>query len=69
MTGANIFMIYANAAGNNVTLSPRYGSGNRQPQSDTTAEVTLLGGSGISNGVMTANIRCKSSHTVSESTY
>jgi hypothetical protein len=51
-------MIYLNAAGDNVTLSPRLGTGNRQPQSDTTTAVTLLGGSGVSNGVMTANIRC-----------
>jgi len=60
MTGANIFVIYANAAGTNVTLSPRLGSGHKQPASDTTANVTLLGGSGISSdGKMTANIRCE----------
>ncbi|KUJ19843.1 CBD9-like protein [Mollisia scopiformis] len=63
MTGANIFMIYANSAGDNVTLSPRLGSGNRQPESDTTTDVTLLGGSGISNGVMTANVRCSNCNT------
>jgi len=59
MTGANIFVIYADAAGTNVTLSPRLGAGHKQPDSDTTADVTLLGGSGISSdGTMTANIRC-----------
>lgn len=57
-------MIYANAAGDNVTLSPRLGTGNKQPQSDTTTDVTLLGGSGISNGVMTANVKCKLPHIV-----
>jgi hypothetical protein len=59
MSGANIFMIYADAAGTNVTLSPRLGTGNQQPNSDTTAEATLLDGSGISNNMMVANVRCK----------
>jgi hypothetical protein len=58
MTGSNIFMIYANAAGTNVTLSPRLGTGNSQPSADTAAEVTLLSGSGISNNMMVANVRC-----------
>lgn len=59
MAGANIFIVYADAAGTNVTLSPRLGTGEVQPKSDTTAEVTLLGGSGITDGVMIANVRCK----------
>jgi len=60
MKGANIFMIYANAEGTNVTLSPRLGTGNQQPSADTSAEVTLLDGSGISNSMMVANVRCRS---------
>ena len=60
MKGSNIFMIYSNAAGDNVTLSPRLGTGNNQPNVDTTADVTLLSGSGIANGVMTANVKCVS---------
>ena len=59
MKGSNIFMIYADAAGTNVTLSPRLGTGNSQPSADTTAEVTLLDGSGISNSMMVANVRCR----------
>lgn len=39
------------------------GTGNQQPKSDTTTDVTLLGGSGISNGVMTANVKCKCLHS------
>jgi len=58
MTGSNIFIIYADSSGKNVTLSPRLGKGNFQPQMDTDAKVTLLDGSGIANGVMTANVRC-----------
>jgi hypothetical protein len=60
MKGANIFVMYADASGSNVTLSPRLGVGHVEPESDTTANVTLLDGSGISNGIMTANVKCKS---------
>ncbi len=62
MTNANIFMVYADSAGTNVTLSPRLGVGHKTPTPDTTAEVTLLSGSGISNNVMTANVRCRINH-------
>ncbi|TID24384.1 iron reductase domain protein [Venturia nashicola] len=58
MSGSKMFIIYANAAGTNVTLSPRKGSGHSQPSFDSSAQVTLVEGSGISNGVMTANIKC-----------
>lgn len=58
MAGANIFVIYSDASGKNVTLSPRLGKGYVQPLYDTDAKVTLLGGSGIANGMMTANVRC-----------
>jgi len=58
MMGANIFVVYANAAGNNVTLSPRNGIGEKPPTTDSMANVTLLDGSGISNGTMKANVRC-----------
>jgi hypothetical protein len=58
MAGANIFMIYADVSGTNVTLSPRLGTGEQQPHSDNTAEVTLLDGSGIYNDMMVANVLC-----------
>lgn len=60
MSGANIFIMYANSDGSNVTLSPRLGSGHVQPTASTASTVTLLAGSGISGGVMTANVLCKS---------
>ena len=63
MAGANIFIIYSDASGTNITLSPRLGKGNFQPNYDSQAQVSLLGGSGIANGVMTANVRCKSTNT------
>jgi len=59
MSGSNIFVIYADAAGTNVTLSPRLGTGEQEPMSDNTAMVTLLSGSMISDGMMVANVKCK----------
>lgn len=58
MAGSNIFVIYADTSGTNVTLSPRLGTGEVMPMMDKTANVSLLGGSGIARGMMTANIMC-----------
>ena len=58
MAGSNIFIVYADAARTNVTLSPRLGTGDVEPLLDTSAQVELLAGSGIANGLMTANVRC-----------
>ena len=60
MAGANIFIMYADASGSNVTLSPRLGTGEVEPDYDTEAQVFLLEGSGVANNVMTANVRCTS---------
>ena len=61
MAGSNIFVIYTDASGTNVTLSPRLGKGEVQPLYDNGTQAFLLEGSGIANGNMTANVRCKSS--------
>ena len=58
MANSNIFVIYTSASGDNVTLSPRTGKGHVMPRADSQAKVTLLEGSGVQNGEMTANIRC-----------
>ena len=58
MAGSNIFVAYASASGRNVTLSPRVGRGYVQPRFDSTAQVSLLEGSGIADGRMTVNVRC-----------
>ena len=58
MEGANIFIVYADSSGTNVTLSPRLGKGEVQPLLNSAAQVYLLDGSGIANGSMTANVRC-----------
>lgn len=58
MSGANIFVVYT--AGNDVTVSPRLGKGHVQPLYNKDAKVSVLGGSGNQNGVITANVRCDS---------
>ncbi|KAK4541735.1 hypothetical protein LTR36_007444 [Oleoguttula mirabilis] len=58
MAGSNIFVMYTSSSGTNVTVSPRLGIGHVQPQHDTDAHITVLQGSGVSNGRMTANVRC-----------
>jgi hypothetical protein len=58
MGGSNMFVVYTSKDGNNVTLSPRTASGNVMPTSNNAAQVTLLEGSGVSNNVMTANVKC-----------
>ena len=60
MSGANFFIVYASSGGTNVTLSPRSAAGgHNMPTYNSAAQVTLLEGSGIKDGVMTANIKCK----------
>ena len=60
MTGANMFVMYSSGS-NNITLSPRLGKGEFEPDVNRASQVTLLEGTGISSeGVMTANIRCDS---------
>jgi hypothetical protein len=60
MQGANIFVVYASADGNNITVSPRLGVEHVEPLHNPKAQISVLDGSGISNGVITANIRCDS---------
>ncbi|KAK5045579.1 hypothetical protein LTR84_009197 [Exophiala bonariae] len=58
MSTANMFVMYSSSDGQNVTLSPRTTSGHVMPTYNEGANVSLLEGSGISNGRMTANVRC-----------
>ncbi|OJJ46673.1 hypothetical protein ASPZODRAFT_152120 [Penicilliopsis zonata CBS 506.65] len=57
MTHGNLFIVYS-ASADNVTLSTRKALGHYEPVYDSEVEATLLDGSGIVDGVMTANIRC-----------
>lgn len=58
MKGSNIFVIYSSKDGKNITLSPRLGTGYVEPVYTANSKVTLLDGSGIADGLMTANVRC-----------
>ncbi|KAH7038995.1 hypothetical protein B0J12DRAFT_606530 [Macrophomina phaseolina] len=58
MSGSHIFVMYTSTDGNNVTVSPRLGTGHNLPQFNSDTQITLLEGSGVSNGQMTANVRC-----------
>ena len=69
MAGSNMFIMYANAKGDNVTISPRLGLGEFEPDFNSNAKVTLLAGSGIKDGMMTANVKCKSSLDISNYTF
>ena len=59
MAGANMFLIYADGAGN-VTVSPRSGLGHVEPQENADADVEVLAGTGVESGAMVANFRCGS---------
>ncbi|KAF7182818.1 hypothetical protein CNMCM7691_002479 [Aspergillus felis] len=58
MQGANIFVVYATQ--NHITVSPRLGVEHVEPLFNPQAQLSILNGSGISNGIITANIRCDS---------
>ncbi|KAF7597148.1 hypothetical protein BBP40_009486 [Aspergillus hancockii] len=58
MAGANMFVVYASSSSTNVTVSPRTAVGHVPPSYDPNSCITLLPGSGIKDGAMTANIRC-----------
>lgn len=66
MAGSKMLIIYSNANGQNVTLSGRSASGHSMPTEDDSVKATLLEGSGIVNGKMVANIRCKLLNRVCE---
>lgn len=57
MSGSNIFVVYQDGSGN-VTVSTRSGTGRTMPRFQSDTQIQLLAGSGVSNGVMTANVVC-----------
>ncbi|KAJ5753366.1 Alpha/beta hydrolase fold-3 [Penicillium nucicola] len=58
MEGANIFVAYT--SGDKVTVSPRSGIAEVEPLYNKDARIAMLNGSGVHDGVITANIRCDS---------
>lgn len=63
MAGSNIFVLYTDASGFNITVSPRFGTGHVEPQHDTSTKIAVLEGSGVSNGIIVANVRCSNCAT------
>ncbi|KAH0602266.1 uncharacterized protein H6S33_009876 [Morchella sextelata] len=57
MKGALMFVIYSDGNGG-VTASARLGLGEFEPEFEESIQYELLDGSGVANGIMTANIRC-----------
>ncbi|KAF9879927.1 integral membrane protein [Colletotrichum karsti] len=58
MSNSNMFIMYTDGAGN-VTISPRTARGHNMPTvSQNGANLSLLGGSGIVDGKMVANVLC-----------
>jgi len=60
MLDSNMFIIYTDSSGSNVTVSPRLGSGYEEPKYTSDTKISILDGTGVSNGVMTANFKCSS---------
>jgi hypothetical protein len=58
MFNALVFMVYADAAGNNVTLSPRLSYNHVEPSYSADIDVALLPGTGVSDDRMLANAVC-----------
>ncbi|KAF4545850.1 Integral membrane protein [Lasiodiplodia theobromae] len=67
MTGSRLFVMYTSADGSNVTVSPRLGTGYNLPQFDNATQLSVLEGSGVTDGTMTANIRCTNCQNWSDS--
>ncbi|KPI41181.1 uncharacterized protein AB675_7981 [Cyphellophora attinorum] len=60
MRGSSMLVVYADG-NNNVTVSPRTGTGHVEPNVDSSARITVLDGSRVnSDGSLVANIRCDS---------
>ncbi|KAL2834343.1 hypothetical protein BDW59DRAFT_156282 [Aspergillus cavernicola] len=57
METGNLFIVYS-APHENITLSPRRAIGPTEPVYDPEIQASLLDGSDIRDGIMTANVRC-----------
>lgn len=58
MHGSSMFVVYTSS--DIVTLSPRAGKGHYEPLYDRHTQASLINGSGVHDGVITANVRCDS---------
>lgn len=60
MKHSNMFIVYTSKGNKNVTVSPRMGKGHFLPLYNPHANISILEGSGVHDGALTANIRCDS---------
>jgi hypothetical protein len=58
MDNSLIFMAYSDTTGKNITLSPRLSYNEVEPSYTSNVSLTVLPGSGITNGSMTVNAMC-----------
>ncbi|GIJ86385.1 hypothetical protein Asppvi_005273 [Aspergillus pseudoviridinutans] len=58
MKNSLMILLYSDASGKNVTVSPRLCTGETEPVYASSLAVQLLPGTGIANGLMTVNGRC-----------
>ena len=58
MAGSLIFVAYSNAKGDNVTVSPRLGTGHVMPQYASNINMTIFEGSGIIGDTFVVNAKC-----------
>ncbi|RHZ48871.1 hypothetical protein CDV55_102007 [Aspergillus turcosus] len=58
MKNSLMILLYSDASGKNVTVSPRLATGETEPVYASSLAVDLLPGTGIANGFMTVNGRC-----------
>ncbi|KAJ5587478.1 uncharacterized protein N7459_003243 [Penicillium hispanicum] len=58
MKNSLMFIVYANAKGDNITVSPRLSSGEQEPRYSSSIAFDILEGTGIANNSMTLNARC-----------
>lgn len=68
MANSNMFVVYTSSSGSNVTISPRTTSSHSPPDANPNTRLQLLEGSGVSNGVMTANVKCSNCNSWSGGT-
>ncbi|MCJ1237523.1 hypothetical protein MMC14_005509 [Varicellaria rhodocarpa] len=59
MAGSMLFVVYTSSNGKNITLSPRLATGHSEPSYSPDIPVSLLDGSGVTNGTYTANVHCR----------
>lgn len=59
MAGANMFLVYQSSNAENITMSPRTAPGHAPPTLKPEIQLSVLPGTGVRDGFMTANVWCE----------